>query len=271
MNSFGPSTTATSSLPRLSAKAVSFHYRQRPVLNHVSLHLAPGDVLSLLGCNGAGKSTLLKLLLGLLRPDTGDLRLNGQPLGCYSQRELAQYIAYVPQQHQPPFPYSVNEIVLMGRLPHGHLFSQTTDADRVMVARTLSRLRISHLAERPYTELSGGERQLVLIARALAQEARFLILDEPVNGLDYGHQYRLLTLLKSLATEGLGILMTTHHPDHALFASTRVVLLEQGQVLAEGTPADVITPAHLARLYDIEVERRELASGELVLLPAQAR
>ena len=177
---------------------------------------------------------------------------------------------------------------MLGHLPHQGLFGQPSAEDEALVAQTLQRLRISHLAHRPYTRLSGGERQLVMIARALAQEARLLILDEPVNGLDYGNQYRLLETLATLAadglgatdglgaadglgaTSGLGILMTTHHPEHALHAASRVILLDEGRILQSGTPAAVLTPTNLQQLYDLPIACHTLQSDRRVLLPERS-
>lgn len=253
----------------LVAQELGFRYQSRWILQGASLQLQSGELVSLLGCNGAGKSTLLRLLLGLSTPAQGAIRLQGRRLNTYRAPELARLMAYVPQAHQPPFPYQVEEVVLLGRIPHGGLFRPPTTDDRRQAAEILARLGIAHLATRHYTQLSGGERQLVLIGRALAQGARYLIMDEPVNGLDYGNQYRLLATLRGLADEGLGILLTTHHPDHALFASHRVMLLEAGRISASGSPAQVVTPASIARLYGITVESHTTADGQILLAPRQ--
>ncbi|QWT45467.1 ABC transporter ATP-binding protein [Azospira inquinata] len=238
----------------LQAYRLHYAWRGTPVLRGVNLALAPGEVVSLLGANGAGKSTLLRLLLSLLSPLSGLVTLGDRPLASFRRRELARHIAYVPQVHVTPFPYRVEEVVLMGRLPaNGLLGSTSGPEDRERAARVLERLGILALKDRAYTEISGGERQLTLIARALIQEAPILVLDEPVNGLDYGHQMSLLDHLQSLAAEGYAILKTTHHPEHALLASTRVVLLEEGRIAADGRPNEVVTPASIRRLYGVQV------------------
>lgn len=242
------------SAPRLDACGLHFAYRGRPVLAGAGLSLGAGELVSLLGANGAGKSTLLRLLLGFVRPQRGEVRLAGRPLHAYPRRQLAQRLAYVPQLHQAPFPYSVREVVLLGRLPATGLLRPPGQADRETVEAVLERLGIAHLAGRAYTEISGGERQLALIARALAQGAKILVLDEPMSGLDYGHQMRLLERLRSLAREGYAILKTTHHPEHALLASTRVALLRGGGIEADGPPQEVVTPAAIERLYGVRVE-----------------
>lgn len=236
---------------KLEARHLAFAYRQRLVLDGISLSLKPGQVVSLLGSNGAGKSTLLRLLLGLQQPARGELLLDGKPLAQWPRRQLARQLAYVPQIHSTPFPYTVTEVVLLGRLPAGSLFRAPSREDREIAATALEQVGIPHLAERPYTEISGGERQLALIARALAQGARLLIMDEPATGLDYGHQLRLLERLGQLAAAGYGVLMSTHHPEHAQLASTRVLLLENGRIRAAGPPEQVLNPANLQALYDI--------------------
>lgn len=248
----------------LRARDVHFAFRQRLVLTGANLDLHTGEVVALLGANGAGKSTLLRLLLGLLRPTSGEVRLEERALGRWNRREIARRLAYVPQVHATPFPYTVHEVVLLGRLPAGSLFRAPGREDREMADSVLERLGIAHLATRPYTEISGGERQLTLIARALAQGARLLILDEPATGLDYGHQLRLLERLGRLAGEGYGVLMTTHHPEHALIASTRVLLMRSGRIEADGTPADVVTAATIQQLYGVRVDALHAADGRCV-------
>jgi iron complex transport system ATP-binding protein len=221
------------------------------VLRGASLALHPGELLALLGANGAGKSTLLRLLLGLLRPDSGEVLLDGRPLAGWQRREQARRMAYVPQNHMPPFPYTVRDVAALGRLPHRGLLRAAQGADHQRVDEVLQQLGLSALAARPYTEVSGGERQLVLIARALVQGATILLLDEPASGLDYGNQLRLLERLRALADDGHAVLFTTHHPDHARAAADRVALLHRGRIGAEGAPGDVLTDAALGELYGL--------------------
>ncbi len=237
----------------LRAHDLSFSYRQQPVLDGVALTLAPGEVLALLGGNGAGKSTLLRLLLGLLRPARGQVRLGERPLADWPRRALARELAYVPQLHHAPFPYLARDVVLLGRLAHHGLLRAPGRADRDAAEAALDTLSLTHLAGRRYTELSGGERQRVLIARALAQGARLLLFDEPSNGLDYGGQLRLLAHMRTLARAGYGVLFTTHHPDHARQAADRVALLAHGRIHASGPPNTVLTPQALAELYGLNI------------------
>lgn len=238
----------------LDARNIDFSRQSRHVLHDVSLCLRQGELVSLLGCNGAGKTTLLRILLGLLPPDTGDVHLDGIPLSLYPKRLLAQKIAYVPQAHQPHFPYLVRDIVALGRVAGLGLFGRMTATDRNRVEDALGRMRILSLADRPYTELSCGERQLTIIARALAQDSKLLILDEPLTGLDYGHQIRLMERLRQLADDGYGILMTTHDPQRAHTTSTRIVTLIDGTIADDGTPDDVLSAETLFRLYGIRVD-----------------
>jgi iron complex transport system ATP-binding protein len=163
-------------------------------------------VLALLGPNGGGKTTLLKTLIGLLAPKAGEVRLGERGLARYASRERARLIAYVPQSHAATFAFTVETVVLMGRTAHGSLFSRPTAADRVIAARMLDRFGIAHLSDRPYTMISGGERQLALLARALAQEPQFVVLDEPTASLDFGNQGRVIRELRGLAASGHGVL-----------------------------------------------------------------
>jgi iron complex transport system ATP-binding protein len=235
----------------LSARSVVFQRGKRTVLAGVSLSFRSGEVVALLGRNGAGKTTLLRLMLGLARPHGGEVTLDGVPLSRYSRREFAQRLAYVPQMHRAHFPYRVRDVVSLGRMPALGPVGRMTEDDRIRVEETLRRLAIAHLAERPYTELSCGERQLTIVARALAQGSKLLIMDEPLTGLDYGHQVRLMEQIRRLADEGYGILMTTHDPDRALATATRVATLIDGTIADDGRPEDVLTAETIFRLYGV--------------------
>lgn len=233
---------------------IHFAYHRRQVLEDTTLALAPGELVCLLGANGVGKSTLLKIMQGLLKPQRGCVTLDGRPLSGMRRRQLARAIAYVPQVHAAPFPYTVREVALMGRLAANGVFRAPDAKDRALVENALEHLSIAHLAARPYTEISGGERQLALIARALVQEARFLVMDEPFAGLDYGHQMRLLARLQDLAAEGYGVLMTTHDPDQPLAGCQRVAMLVDRQIVVDGPPDTALTPEAIHRLYGVHVE-----------------
>ncbi len=257
--------TASADAPEtmeLQADGVHFAFGARRVLRGVNLTVRPGEIVSLLGANGSGKTTLLRVLLGLARPRAGQVTLNGKPLAQYARLELARHLAYVPQTHVTPFPYKVREIVVLGRVPHTGLVRSPSGKDYEVALAMLGRLGIADLAERPYTDISGGERQLTLIARALAQGARTLVMDEPVTGLDFGNQLRFLAYLRGLAADGYAIVKATHHPEHALLASTRVAVLCDGAVVLDGPPQEVVTPASLRRIYGVEVSAFHAPDGE---------
>jgi iron complex transport system ATP-binding protein len=253
---------------KLSGHDLTIGYGERVVGRNHDVELATGEVLALLGPNGGGKTTLLKTLLGLLAPQTGEVRLGGKPLTGYASRERARLIAYVPQTHAATFAFTVEAVVLMGRTVHGNLFSRPSAADRAVAVRVLERFGIAHLAERPYTEISGGERQLALLARALAQEPQFIVLDEPTASLDFGNQGKVMREIRALAASGLGVLFTTHDPNHAMRAADRAYLLKQGTRLAEGVTASVLNRLQLEALYGAPVEvLTDTGSGSSAFLP----
>lgn len=255
----------------LEARDISFSYDDHPVLNKVSVGLPRGGLVSLLGPNGCGKTTLLKVLLGIYPFRGGEVRLDNRPLHDLSRKALAREMAYVPQLHRAAFAYQVLDVVLMGRLPHKSFLAPFSRRDRELALVALERLGIAHLRERTYTCISGGERQLVLIARALCQGAHTFILDEPVTGLDYGNQIRLLEQLSKLASEGYTFVKSTHFPDHALWISSHVVLLKDGRVIAEGKPEQVINKDTLFHLYGTEVDVWPLLENFRICVPERIR
>jgi iron complex transport system ATP-binding protein len=250
-----------------TAREVAFAYNGPPVLRRVSFAVRPGRLVCLLGQNGCGKTTLLRLLLGLLVPASGRLRLGDREPASLSRREMARRVAYVPQTHHPAFAHSVLDMVLMGRAAHGAFFGRPTGRDRDIAARALDRFGLGHLGAAPVTRLSGGQRQLTLLARGLAQQAPVLVLDEPVTGLDFGHQARFLEILRELCAEGHTCVMTTHSPDHALWVADQVILLQDGQVMADGAPSEVLTGDTLGRLYDDAISVLPLRGTIRVCLP----
>lgn len=242
----------------LACREIVYRRAHALILDRVSLCVEAGEIVSLLGVNGAGKSTLLRILLGLLPAQSGEVLLDGVALGKLRRPAIARRVAYVPQSHVASFPYTVEQIVALGRVPHTGLGRALSAHDRHAVRAALTRLDIAGLAARNYMALSGGERQRVLIARALAQEAPILVMDEPLTGLDFGHQLRMLSLLAELAREGYAILQTTHRPDEAIQCATRAVLLQAGRVIANGPPHEVITAAAIGALYDVPVEQLDI-------------
>ena len=252
----------------LSGHNLTIGYRDRVVGNHLDISLKAGEVLALLGPNGGGKTTLLKTLLGLLPPKGGEVRLGDRPLASYTLRERARRIAYVPQSHGATFGFMVETFVLMGRTAHGTLFSRPSTADRAIAARMLERFGIAHLADRPYTKISGGERQLALLARALAQEPKFVVLDEPTASLDFGNQGRVMREIRALGASGHGVLFTTHDPNHAMRAADRAFLLRQGVHMADGEVRTVLNRPQLEALYGAKLAVfQDRESGEDAFLP----
>ena len=235
----------------LAARELTVGYGARAVLTGVTLEVASGAVVGLVGANGCGKSTLIRTLIGLLDPLAGRVELEGRDAAGIHATVRARRVGYVPQAARPAFPYRVDDFVLMGRAPHVATVGRPGLFDRATAAAALSELGIEALAARPVTELSGGQLQLVLLARALAQEPAALVLDEPASSLDFGHQARLLELLRRQAARGMAVLMSTHHPDHVLTACDEVVLLAQGRVQVQGPPEAALTGETLSALYGL--------------------
>ncbi|GAA4494640.1 ABC transporter ATP-binding protein [Gluconacetobacter tumulicola] len=234
----------------LVVDSLSFARGGRTVLDGVSFGMQAGEMVALLGPNGAGKTTLLRLVLRLLRPRSGRVLLDGRAIAGMTRRVLATHLAYVPQGHGVVFPYRVRDVVALGRLAGGAMLAPVVPAaDRDAAEQAMARLAIGHLADRSYAALSGGERQAVLIARALAQGARLLVLDEPETGLDYGQQQRLSGLLRGLAGEGYGILATTHDPLRAARIFSRAILMREGRLVADGPAAEMLSAQAIADLY----------------------
>ena len=252
----------------LAGHDLTIGYSDRVVGRSLNVTLAQGEVLALLGPNGGGKTTLLKTLLGLIRPLAGEAQIEGRSLAAYSVRERARRIAYVPQLHTPTFAFTVEAVVLMGRTAHGNLFSRPSAHDREVARQSLVRFGIDHLSGRPYTMISGGERQLALLARALAQEPQFIVLDEPTASLDFGNQGKVMREIRSLAASGHGVLFTTHDPNHAMRAADRAYLLRGGVKIAEGAVGAVLNREQLMALYDAPVEKiTDATAGVSAFLP----
>jgi iron complex transport system ATP-binding protein len=224
-------------------------YGRVDVVHDISFTVSTGEVLCMLGPNGAGKTTLFKSVLGFLPLRGGRVLVAGRDLSTWGRRELARTVAYVPQAHAIAFPFTVGEVVLMGRTPQLGIAGSPGHADLLIAQENMERLGIAQLAGRPFTEISGGERQMALIARALTQQPALLMMDEPTSNLDLGNQVRVLRQIRDLAAAGLAIMMISHLPDHAFSIATTAALLQQDGTLQVGRSEDIVTPAGLATAY----------------------
>lgn len=251
----------------LEVRSLSFGFPGRTIGSGIDLSLAPGEILCVLGPNGGGKTTLLRTILGLLKPRGGDVLFDGRNLRAMQRTEIARLAGYVPQGHAAYFAFTLREFVLMGRTARLDAFASPGEADRRIADRALESLGLAALADRPVTEISGGERQLALIARALAQEPRLLVMDEPTASLDFGNRLRVLERIGALAGTGISILFSSHDPDQALRCADRALLLGEGHALETGAPEAVIRPDTLERLYGVAVEVVALAGGRHACLP----
>lgn len=257
----------TQSPRMLEVKDLHYAYNAKrgEVLKGVDLAVGGGQIVCLLGSNGTGKTTLLRNILGFEKPKSGEILFDGRPAASMKARERARCMAYVPQSSGLAFPYKASEVVLMGRVSHLAPGAAHGERDRKAAMDALERLQVEHLANRRYQELSGGERQMVLVARALAQESRLLIMDEPTANLDYHNQVKILAAIKYLAGEGFGILMTSHYPDHAFLACSHVALLKGGRVTAYGRPDEVVTGESLTTLYETPVHVCDVDVGGVTI------
>ena len=242
--------------PLLQLQDISFTYSgsRQTVLDGLSLNIQEGQPLAILGPNGSGKTTLLHIILGWLKPDRGKLQLNGKRLIEYSRRELGQLLALVPQNEPVSFEFTALDYVLFGRAPYLAPLEQPSVVDQNIAFAALEKVGLSSLARRSITSMSGGEKQLLLIARALAQQSQTILLDEPTSHLDLGNKTRLTRLLRELASEGHNLIFTTHEPDFAIALSTRTLMMQNGQVLFDGETSSIINSAALSHLYGSPVE-----------------
>lgn len=229
-------------------------YGQTAILKNISFTLKQGEIVCILGPNGIGKTTVFRSVLGFLKLLEGEIFIDKKPRESYSAKEFARCVGYVPQGHEPPFPFTVPDVVVMGRAGHLKRFEAPGMKDYRLVYSVLDMLGISYLREKNYTQISGGERQMVLIARALAQESKLLVMDEPTANLDFGNQIHVLECIKNLSKNGLGVLMTTHNPDHAFLCCDRVILLTKNKEVLEGTVDEIVTEENLRRAYGVDVK-----------------
>lgn len=252
----------------LQARDLAYAYLPgQPVLHEIALSILQGKVTFILGANGSGKTTLLECLCGVRAVTAGEVTIDGVAIGLLRSRERARAIGYVPQIHEPVFAYTVWEVALMGRAPHLGFLSRPTTADWDAAERALESVGLWALRNRPYTATSGGERRLALIARGLAQGARYLLMDEPDAHLDPAYQHRILSNVIRLTTEGFTAVVSSHTPNNALLYADRVIFLANGRVIMEGPPAEVVTPGNLERAYGIPFEVIKDGAGRQAVLP----
>jgi iron complex transport system ATP-binding protein len=254
----------------LSAQGICVELSHRRVLDGVDFSLTGGELVGLLGPNGAGKTTLLRALAGLQPLQSGAVRVLDRGIGDYAPAERARRLAYLPQGGQCHWPMPVAQVVALGRLPHRAPWARVPQADHAAVRRALQAADVAHLADRPATELSGGERARVLLARALAVEAQVLLADEPTAGLDPAHQLGVMEVLRARAQSGIGVVTVLHDLTLAARFCDRLLLLGEGRVVADGTAGQVLTEHNLAEVYGIEAHRAAAAEG-LLLVPLRRR
>lgn len=247
----------------IRVEQLSFSYGAHSVLKDIGFEANYGEFLSVLGPNGVGKSTLFRCMLGLLKPNEGRTLVDGADISAMTAAELAKKIAYIPQSHSPVFNFSVFDMVLMGTTAQTGHFSAPGSKQAALAGAALDKLGISHLRERGYGELSGGERQLTLIARAVAQQAKILIMDEPSASLDFGNRIRVMQTMRDLAAEGYCVIQSTHDPDQAYLWSDKILALCNGSVLSCGNPQETVTAELISTLYGVDVEVCSLHGDEV--------
>ena len=251
----------------LQASALSIGYQGHTVAAGIDLAVQRGEVLCLLGPNGAGKTTLFKTLLGLIPALGGEVTIGGRPIGSLTRTELAQSMAYVPQAQVMEFAYTVLDLVLMGRTAHLGPFSAPGARDHERAQAALADLGIAELASAEANRISGGQRQLCLVARALAQDAPLLVMDEPTASLDLGNRLLVLERVRALSAQGYGVVFSTHDPDQARDLATTVAVIAGGRLAAYGTPHETLTGPTLSAVYGVAVTVERTESGRYVVAP----
>lgn len=242
----------------IEVKELSFNYKQRKILDNITFSAHSKNLICVLGPNGVGKSTLFRCMLGLTKGYQGEILIEGKNIKKMRIAELAKKIAYIPQSHHPTFNFTVLNTVLMGRTIHLKGVSNPNIEDEEEALHALDMLGISHLRNRGYAEISGGERQLALIARAIVQKAKILVMDEPTANLDYGNQIRVMMHVKKLAQEGYIVILSTHNPEHAFLYGTKVLMMFNGEIIQSGCPKEIVTEALLEQLYGVHVKLEDI-------------
>jgi iron complex transport system ATP-binding protein len=233
----------------------SFSYDgQHNIFENINFSVQKGDVFCILGPNGTGKTTLIKCINGLMKLSSGKILFNEKNIYSLNKTEIAKNIGYIPQIHNSTFPFSVLDVVLMGRSPHLEMFASPGEKDIKIAEESLKTLNITHMRDVPYTEISGGEQQLVFLARILTQKPSVLLLDEPTSHLDFGNQMRTLNIIEKLAKSGLSIVMSSHFPDQAFISANKVALMKGKNFIDIGSPEEVINEENMEKIYDVQVK-----------------
>ena len=255
----------------LEIKNGVFGYPNKPILSDINFELNTGEIVCVLGKNGAGKTTLFKSMLGILKPLSGSILLNGKAIEHWNRPQFARLVGYIPQARSLPFPFTVMDVVLFGRTAHMSAFGSPGKKDRIIAEECLDMLNINYLKNRTFTHLSGGEQQMVIVARALAQQPSFLIMDEPTSSLDFGNQIKIIRQVNALKNNSLGIIMATHSPDHAFMCDAKVAIIHEGRIWKTGHSNDIVSEEILKEIYGIEVKVRTLGNkhecNRLVCVP----
>jgi len=249
----------------IEVRDLQFSYGSVPVLSGISFHVDKGELCGLFGPNGTGKTTLFKCCLGFLKTQGGTISINGDSLSGKKTEELAKIVSYVPQDHKPPFPYLVREVILMGRTPHIGGFFGIKRRDKEIAIDAIETLGISTLSDRPYNQLSGGQRQMVLMARALAQDTPVLFLDELTSALDFQNQMKIWKIMRDIAEDGKTIIPCSHDPNHVAWFCDRVVVVGMEGIVATGPPSEVISEKILSEIYGDSCSVRSVDGIQMVM------
>lgn len=256
----------------IEVKSLSFNYKYHNVLKNIDFKAEQGNLVCVLGKNGAGKSTLFRCILGLLPGFKGNVIVNGKNIKNLTDQELAHTMAYIPQSHSSTFSYSVMDMVLMGTTAQLKRFSSPGKSQLQIAMNALEQMNISHLADRNYTHISGGEQQLVLIARVIAQQAKIIIMDEPCSNLDYGNQIKLMNEVQKLAKQGYLIIQSTHNPQQALLFANQVMVLIDGKISRFGNSIEVLDESLLYQIYGVHIQLHDITENNIrVCIPTLNR